>query len=386
MSSTASSRTSPIAAPPSRPASGRRAGGAGVALLAAGVFALAGCSASASTTAAPAPAGAGAGPAAVAPKQAAPQAVAADRAASAPEAAAPGAVVVEQQLIRTASMFITVEDVGKAALVVRGVARGLGGVVVDEAVNQTPAAPVDQAAPSAAAGGAPAPRPSLPRVGNYGQLTIAVPADKLDTALEQLRQVGTVVQQTSATQDVTTQVADLEARMATKKASIERVRALMAQASNLTQVVELEAQLSAREAELESMQAQAAAIAKKVAMSTVTVTISANPQAATPVAEPPNAFVGGLQSGWRALSASLTVLLSLLGALLPWAVVLGLPGWFAWRAWQRRHPSRRPVSPAAPAAQVAPVAPVAPEREPAPVSVGGAGGAAGLGEPGPGRD
>jgi len=273
----------------------------------------------------------GAAPAAAAPGLA-DQANAPAAAKAAPGAAAAGAVDTlagtDAKIIRTASIYLTVESVEVAAAAVRGVAAGLGGQVTSETVNATAVAP--QADP--ALGGKVA--PPVRRVGNYGQLTLAIPADRLDAALDQLVKLGTLIQRATASEDVTAAYVDTESRIATKKASIERVRALMAQTQTISQVVELEGQLAQREAELESLQAQLASMSKRVAMSTVTVTVSSNPEQATVPDD--SGFMAGLRSGWKAFQASLTVGLTVLGALLPWLVVVALIG-VPILLWRRRQ-------------------------------------------------
>ena len=99
-------------------------------------------------------------------------------------------------------------------------------------------------------------------------------------------------------------------------------QALMSQTQNISQIVELESQLAQREADLESLQAQLASMTKRIAMATVTVTVSSNPDVIPPVEQ--DGFLTGLRSGWNAFLASLTVGLTVLGALLPWLVVLAL--------------------------------------------------------------
>ncbi len=323
----------------------------GVALLAAATFALAGCSAANTASSS-----AGAPAAQPAPAQAAqPQGPAADAGAPALQergaaagqsdpAAAPTTIDAQQKIIKSAAVFLRVAEVGPAAAAARGVAIGLGGQVLSESVNATAEAPA--VTPGGSSGNSRTTGvPSLPRLGNYGQLTIAVPADKLDQAIDELAKLGTVVQRTSSSQDVTAQYVDTETRMKTKQASIDRVRALMGQAGNLAQIVELESQLSAREAELESLKAQLASMSQRVAMSTVALTITSNPQAA-PSTEDGNPFVDGVKKGWTALLTSLGALLALIGTLLPWLILLGVPAWLALRVWLRRRAARPAPAPA----------------------------------------
>ncbi len=300
------------------------------ALLLAG---MAGCSGS-STTASSAAAG---------PQPAAPQAAVADQAAGSAGkvvGSKAGQAAIEPKIIRTASLYLTVTDVGTAAVRARAIASGMGGAVLDESINATAALPSVPGGPSPAT-----PSSSTARRGNSGYLTLSIPSAKLDQALDQLAEIGTVVQRTSGAKDVTATYVDVESRVATKKASIDRVRALLAQAKDIQQIVAIESELANREAELESLQAQLAALSSQVAMSTVTVALSSNPDSV--VAEESTGFMSGLKSGWAAFLASVRVALTVLGAILPFLVVAALI-YLAYRAWRRNRAARTATSPPGP--------------------------------------
>lgn len=273
---------------------------------------------------------------------------------SAPDAAAGPAdgspsrapvVGVGPKLTKSASLDLQVKDIGTAAARVRSIATGLQAVVLSEQIGK--GSPGD-------------PRPlssnGEPSSGfdGFGTLTLSVPADKLDTALDQLAKIeGTVLQRNASSQDVTSQYVDTQSRLKTMSASVERVRALMAQAKDLGQVVALESELSRREADLESLQAQLDALKTSVDRSTLAVSLSA------PGSEPVThkGFLAGLRSGWDAFAASAEELLKVIGAVLPFALffaLLGAPVVLWWRRRQSNHPSVVPTpavpTPAAPGA------------------------------------
>jgi len=172
-------------------------------------------------------------------------------------------------------------------------------------------------------------------VDGVGTLTLSVPADKLDTALDQLARIGTVRQRSTSSQDVTAQYVDTQSRLKTMRASVERVRALMSQAKDLGQVVVLESELSRREADLESLESQLSVLTSSVELSPVTVILST--PASTPVTS--TGFLAGLRSGWDAFTTSATGLVTVVGAVLPFAVLLSVIG--AGVVWwlRRRHPA-----------------------------------------------
>ena len=260
------------------------------------------------------------------------------------DASKPGSVVgsVGPKLTKSASLDLRVKNVSAAAAQVRSIAAGLQALVLSEQIG----------------GGLPGdPRPlsnnsqPSPELNGFGTLTLSVPAGKLDGALDQLSKIGTVLQRNTASQDVTAQYVDTQSRLKTMRSSVDRVRALMAQAKDIGQVVVLESELSRREADLESLESQLAALNTAVDRSTLAVSLS------TPGNEPvsDNGFLAGLRSGWDAFTASAAGLFKGLGAVLPFAVFFALVGAPIWWSLRRRRANRPAVVAAATTQQVKPV-------------------------------
>src|SRR5258706_845388 len=133
-------------------------------------------------------------------------------------------------------------------------------------------------------------------------------------------------------------VIDHDARIKTQQASVARMRDLLAKAQSITDVAAVEAELSKREADLESMQAKQRNLADLTALSTITVNLLGKDAAPPPPAKPPaKGFLGGLQHGWHAFVATLNGLLLVLGALLPFLILLSIPlGVVLWLATRPR--------------------------------------------------
>ncbi|GAB3590086.1 hypothetical protein GCM10027446_04070 [Angustibacter peucedani] len=258
------------------------------------------------------------------------------------DAAAPA--VTDQRVIRTADMAVRTKDVTAAAARVRTVAEAAKGFVADEKTTSSP------------------PEPGLPepeqRQGySESVLTLRVPTTALDRVMGQVAETGTVLSRNQSSEDVSSTYVDVRSRVSSQTASVERVRALLARAANLGQVVQIESELSRREADLESLQAQLKSLEDRTALSTLTVSLTPPTVVQpTPPAEQ-DGFLAGLEGGWSALVAALTVLLTVLGALLPFAVVAALVGVPAYRWWRRHRASAGPGTAAAP---------VAPQPQPAP--------------------
>jgi hypothetical protein len=242
--------------------------------------------------------------AAVAPSS--PGAPAGTSGVSKPGAPVPG---VGPKLTKTASLSVQVKNIDAAAAQVRSIATGLQAQVLNEQIGTgAPGGPVPlQGRPDVASG--------------FGTLTLSVPADKLDAAMDQLARIGTtVLQRNLSTQDVSAQLIDTTSRLKTMRASVDRVRALMVQAKDLGQVVALESELSRRQGDLESLEDQLAALNNSVERSTLSVSLSTPGTA--PVAQA--GFVAGLQSGWDAFIASARGLFTAIGAVLPFALFFAL--------------------------------------------------------------
>lgn len=254
------------------------------------------------------------------------------------------AAVTDRKLARRADVAIRVADVAAAATRLRTIAATAGGLVVAEEVSSD--ADGDVTPKGAPDDG------SSPVSRGYGTVTISVPATKLDRTLDEVAKVGTVLSRNTSTDDVTGRYVDTASRVASMKASVERVRALMSRATRLADVVTLEAELSRRQADLEALQQQLAALDDQVALAPITVTLSTRDDV-PPVEEDPTGFVAGLAAGWEAFTTSIRLLLTLVGALLPFAVALALVLVPAGMWWRRRRPGTQPLPTTTPAAPTA---------------------------------
>ncbi len=229
-------------------------------------------------------------------------------------------------------MRVRATDVLAVAARVRTIAETADGFVADEKTSTTPPDPADN-------------DPAVRRGYTESLLTLRVPSSALDRVMEQVGATGTVLARSQSSQDVTSQYVDTRSRVASQTASVERVRALLARAKDLGQIVQIEGELARRQADLESLQAQLRALEDRTALSTLTVSLTPTATADRPTPREDRGFVAGLRSGWTAMLGSLTVLLTLIGALLPFAVVLAAIGvpLLVWLRRQRRAAQPQPA-------------------------------------------
>jgi hypothetical protein len=102
------------------------------------------------------------------------------------------------------------------------------------------------------------------------------------------------------------------------------VQALLSKATTISDIVKVEGELSRRQADLESLEARLAALDDSTTLATLTVDLVPNAAAARAAAAPRQGFVGGLHSGWHALTVTAVTGSRVVGALLPFLVPLGI--------------------------------------------------------------
>lgn len=236
---------------------------------------------------------------------------------SADSQTAPASAAQNRQLVRTAQVDLSGDDVSGALVKVKDLTAREGGYIGQENSSAS-----------------------------KGSLTLRVPADRMDAVLKGLGEVEgtTVVRRETKSEDVTEQVVDVESRLATQRASVDRVRALLERAATTSEITQIEGELTKRQTDLESLQRRYDALKGQVAQSTITVSISQGSAPSVPVEK--LGFLGALESGWHALLEAVRVLLVVIGAVLPFAVVL-VPVGVVWMLRRRRRAVKTPPAPSA---------------------------------------
>lgn len=169
------------------------------------------------------------------------------------------------------------------------------------------------------------------------ELTLRVPAAKFATVVEQVAELGKRQRQEISTEDVTEETIDLDARITTQQARVDNARRLLGEARSISDLVTLENELARREADLASLEAKQRRLADLTALSSIVVSL-VGPDAATEDEASAFGFVAGLEGGWKVFVISWTVLLTVLGAVLPWLLLLGAPvGTTVWLLRRRQR-------------------------------------------------
>lgn len=151
-------------------------------------------------------------------------------------------------IIFTSSMVVEVEDVPGATQRAQAAIAGLGGLLFGQNTTTEPYA--------------------------YTTLTFKVRPEDFQEALRRLEELGKLESQQISTDDVTERVVDLQSRITTSEASVERLRAFLSNATDLEGVAQIEAQLLIRETDLEVLRGQLRTIQEQASLATIYLTLT----------------------------------------------------------------------------------------------------------------
>ena len=225
---------------------------------------------------------------------------------------------IQRSVIATGSLRLTSATLPDARQDAINLANGLGGHVADEQSQSDSDGRLDRV-----------------------DLTLRVPAGSFAKALDGLAELGTVRHREQSVKDATTQVIDNAARVKTQRASVQSIERLLARATTIGEIMSIERQLASRQAELDSLEQQQKWLADQTSLSTIQLTLTRPP---APEDSDDAGLLTGLEGGWHALGWTAVAVITVIGAVLPFALVvaiLGVPVWLLVR--------RRRIVPAEPA-------------------------------------
>ena len=210
----------------------------------------------------------------------------------------------KRDVVKTATMTVSVENTSESA--------DRAAVIAEDADGR-----VDRRTEDAGTG----------RGRAHTSVVLRVPAEKLDAVVRALKDLGTVQTAETTSDDVTAQRVDLDARIKALQTSVDRLLAIMRDARDPDALITAESALSQRQAELDSLRAQRDQLGDRITYSTVDVTFVAD-SIGGPAPEQYRGFSGQIERGWDGLVAVVGNLVMLFGLVLPWvgalAVTLGL--------------------------------------------------------------
>jgi hypothetical protein len=228
--------------------------------------------------------------------------------------------VGDRQLVHTADLSVRVEDVSEAVGRAKELTLDAGGYIASETVST--------------------PQGAFPE----GSLTLRIPTDGYEDALEELSGLGDRSSLDRSVQDVTEEVADVESRVESSEAALETLRGYLEEAEDVDDLLRVEGEIQSRQAELEAFQARLDSLRNQTAYSTVHLTLAPPETYLEAPSDDSIGFLGGLERGWRALVTFGQGVAVVVGWLLPFlavAAVLGAgPLW-----WYRSRRRARAAGP-----------------------------------------
>lgn len=153
-----------------------------------------------------------------------------------------------RDIIFTADMTVAVTDVAVAGAEATRIIQELGGFLFGQETV-----------------GAPDPR---------SRLTFKVLPGDFQQALARLGTIGEIRTQNVSADDVTERVVDLESRISTAEASVERLKGFLEEATDIETIAQLEAQLLQRETDLETMRGSLRTLRDRVDLATIYLTLT----------------------------------------------------------------------------------------------------------------
>jgi len=173
-----------------------------------------------------------------------------------------------------------------------------------------------------------------------GVITFMVPAEKFDNTIDQLAKLGKVQNEHITGQDVSAQYVDLQARLANAEAQRNAMIALLKRAQSISDIIAVQNQLGQITQTIEQLKGQINYFDHNTAYSSVSVTITE--AGVAPSTQPVDnwGFSTALSDAAHNFVATVNYVVTGLGAIGPFVILLGL-GYWIWRRRGGRLPLRQ---------------------------------------------
>ncbi len=172
---------------------------------------------------------------------------------------------IDRQVIKNGSLSLIVKDIDTARISIETEVDKLDGFISHANFYENTHRPYDNQY-----------REVRESVYRSGSLTIRVPADSFDQAMQSFKGFALKVQNENASgNDVTEQYSDLQARITNKEAEEEQYLSLLSRASKIEDILKVTQYLNQTRGEIERMQGQLNRLSNQITLSTITVSLTA---------------------------------------------------------------------------------------------------------------
>lgn len=204
---------------------------------------------------------------------------------------------MEREVIQTGSITLRVDEITDSTPLVISLAEELGGRVDDQSQYTDP---------------------TVGKV-TSANLLVRIPVDQYQEFIDRVSQLGNVEALNTSSTDVTLQTVDLTARINSLQTSIERLEALVQEASNVADLIAAESALAERQAELDSLLSQQKYLTDQVDLASIYIILLRKDalDAAQPIG-----FWAGIQKGFESVLNTLENSTTFIGLIIPWVLVV----------------------------------------------------------------
>jgi hypothetical protein len=176
------------------------------------------------------------------------------------------------------------------------------------------------------------------------QASLRIPAGQLDSALNDLKNLGRTLNESQSGEEVTQQHADLVARLQNSRETEQRLRAILEQRTGKIQdVLQVEEEIARVRGEIESMESEQKTLEHRVTYAAVELQLveeykeSFDSSPVSTSGRLRNALVNGMRNAFGTVIGLILFVEEFGPVILIWLAILALPTWFALRRFQRMN-------------------------------------------------
>lgn len=174
------------------------------------------------------------------------------------------------------------------------------------------------------------------------QASLRIPAPELGAAVDDLKTIGRVQNESQSGEEVTQQHADLVARLKTSRETEQRFRAILQQRTGkLSEVLQVEEGIARVRGDIERMEGEQKELERRVSFAAVELQLTEeyraqlNPPAASVSTRISNALIAGYHDASETVLGIVIFFAENGPTLLIWLTILGLPAVFIWRRYRK---------------------------------------------------
>lgn len=265
-----------------------------------------------------------------------------------------------RSLIRNGALSLLIERDSLLATLdrVSGMTRELDGYVVSSSLSGgSPDAPIgyDLAAPAtgvqkeAPSGIQSSPNASASAQPTQARLTLRVPESRFETAMKRFSALGEVRNISTSSEDVTSQLVDLKARLRHHRAVERRLLRFLAASETIREMLVVQDRLDEVQLAIEQLEAQLKSLREVTAYSTLTLQLTEKGRPQAGQIDPSDTFIGVLLASLNVLVRGARLVALGFTAAIPFLVLFGGMGaltWFLIRRFRRRRHAGQSSMPA----------------------------------------